>query len=68
MTSLLDKSNRDILIKNLKTYKKKQVSYHNTKFYGFHEQDVNEKFKNISKILNKKIIYKFHNSHLINIQ
>ena len=64
----LEQSIRDFLIKILKPNKRKHLSYHNTKFYGFHEHDVNEKFKNISKILNKKIIYKFHNSHLVSIQ
>ena len=59
---------RDFLIKILKPYKRKHLSYHNTKFYGFSETDVSQKFENISKLLRKKIIYKFHNSHLISIQ
>jgi len=59
---------RDFLIKIFQPYKRKHLIYHNTKFYGFSKKDVNQKFENISKLLKKKIIYKFHNSHLISIQ
>ena len=64
----LEQSIKNFLIKTLKPYKKELLIYHNTKFYGFCENDINKKFKDISKILDKNIIYKFHNSNLISIQ
>ena len=51
----------------LKPHKKKYLNYLDQKFYGFKETDVNEKIEIISKILNRKILCKYHNSQLISI-
>tara|TARA_B100000795_G_C22782176_1_gene432865 strand:+ start:228 stop:1592 length:1365 start_codon:yes stop_codon:yes gene_type:complete len=50
-----------------KPHKTKYINYLDQKFYGFKESDINEKLKIISKILNRKISYKYHNSQLISI-
>ena len=58
---------RNFLSGKLKPHKRKYLNYLDQKFYGFKEKDINEKIKIISKILNRKILYKHHNSHLISI-
>jgi hypothetical protein len=50
-----------------KPHKTKYINYLDQKFYGFKESDIKEKLKIISKILNRKISYKHHNSQLISI-
>lgn len=51
----------------LKPHKNKYLNYLDQKFYGFKETEIKEKLEIISKILDKKISYKFHNSQLISI-
>ena len=58
---------KEFLYKILMPHKKIEFYYHKTKFYGFQQSYIIEKLKIISKILNKKISHKFHNSHLISI-
>ena len=58
---------KNFFYKILKPSKKIDLDYHNTKFYGLSKTYIDEKFKIISNLLNKKISHKFHNSHLISI-
>ena len=58
---------RNLISGILKPHKKKYLNYLDQKFYGFKESDINEKLKIISKILDRKISYKYHNSQLISI-
>ena len=58
---------KESLYKILKFNKKQEIKYHKTKFYGFNQNYIIEKYKIISNILNKKISFKFHNSNLISI-
>lgn len=59
---------KTFLYKMLKPSKKSSINYHAVKFYGFQETEIAEKVKNVSAILDKKIKFTFHNSHLIEIE